>query len=223
MSIVVPVLNEAGAIAALAESLEPLRERGHETLLVDGGSTDGTPELAAALFDRVLSSAPGRAVQMNAGAAAARGAVLVFLHADTRLPADAESQLLGALHGAAEAWGRFDVRLSGRHTAFRLIERMMNWRSRASGIATGDQAMFVTRGLFRRAGGFPALALMEDVALSRRLRRLRRPLCLPGPAITSSRRWEHCGIVRTVVLMWALRAGFALGVSPDRLARLYGR
>jgi rSAM/selenodomain-associated transferase 2 len=211
LSVVVPALNEARGIRAALEALAPLRARGHEVIVVDGGSSDGTTRLAVGLCDQVLNARRGRAVQMNAGARAARGDVLVFLHADTRLPADfviPESSL----------WGRFDVRIEGRHPLLRVVGWSMNLRSRLTGIATGDQAMFVRRELFP---GFPEIALMEDIALSRRLKRLGRPTCLRQKVLTSGRRWESRGVLRTVFLMWSLRLLYFLGASPDRLRRLY--
>jgi len=220
LSIVMPVLNEAAHIAAALEALAPLRGRGAEVIVVDGGSRDGTPERAARLADRVLAAPRGRAAQMNAGAAAARGDILLFLHADTRLPDDADILIREALARSPRVWGRFDVRFAGN--ALPLVAAAMNLRSRATGIATGDQAMFVTREAFGRAGGFPDIALMEDVTLSARLKRLSRPLCLAARVTTSPRRWQAHGIVRTVLLMWRLRLAFFLGADPQRLARAYG-
>lgn len=219
LSVILPVLNEADALPATLEALQPLRTCGHEAVVVDGGSHDGTPALARRQADRVLVSERGRARQMNAGAAAARGDIFLFLHADTRLPADAARLVVQGLRCAG--WGRFDVRLSGRHPALRVIERMMNWRSRLSGIATGDQAMFVRRDWFEAVAGFPDVPLMEDIGLSRRLKRLGPPLCLDARVIASSRRWEAGGIVRTVLLMWWLRLAYFVGADPARLARRY--
>ena len=216
----VPVLDEAAVIGAALEALRPLRKRGHEVIVCDGGSTDGTRERAAGDADRVLAAPRGRARQMNAGAEVATGDVLVFLHADTKLPPEADRAVLEAL-GRRPGWGSFPVRLSGGHPAFRVIERMISLRSRMSGIATGDQAIFVARDLFRAAGGFADLALLEDVDLCRRLRRIVRPVRPRAPVITSSRRWEAGGIARTTALMWWIRGAYALGVSPDRLARHY--
>ena len=215
-----PSLDEADGIEAALEALRPLRERGHEVIVADGGSRDGTPRLAARGADRVLAAPRGRARQMNAGAAAATGRVLLFLHADTTLPPDADRAVSEAL-GGRPGWGAFGVRLSGPHPAFRVIERMITLRSRLSGIATGDQAIFVARDLFHAAGGFADVALFEDVELCRRLRQIARPVCPRGPVVTSSRRWEAGGIARTTVLMWWLRGAYALGVAPDRLARHY--
>lgn len=221
LSIVIPALNEASLIGDTLQALAPLRARGCEVIVVDGGSWDATVAIAQAGADRVLVAPRGRASQMNAGAAAARGEVLLFLHADTQLAADADRQIETGMARTGRRWGRFDVRLSGTHPLLRLVERMMNLRSRLSGIATGDQAMFVERRLFFEAGAFPNQPLMEDVELSKRLKRHGRPLCLAVPVITSSRRWEEGGIVRTIVLMWALRAAYALGVPAERLARRY--
>ena len=220
ISIVIPVLDEAETLPATLAALQGLRRLGHEVVVVDGGSRDGTPRIAEAVADRVVTCPPGRARQMNAGAAAATRAVLLFLHADTLLPPQADRRILEAL-GAGRIWGRFDVRLSGSAWPFRVIERMMNWRSRLSGMATGDQAIFVRREAFVRIGGFPEIPLMEDLELSRRLRRHGRPACLRPPVVTSSRRWEERGIVPTVLLMWGLRLAWFLGVPPRRLARLY--
>ena len=222
ISIIVPALNEAEGIRATLEALRPFRARGHEVIVVDGGSTDGTPELARPLADRVIASARGRARQPNAGAAAAAGEVLLFLHADTRLPDAADEAVLGGLRASGRGWGRFDVRLSGAHPMLRVVERSMGWRSRLTGVATGDQAMFVRREWFARAGGFPDLPLMEDVALSKALRRQGPPLCLRDRVVTSSRRWEERGVFRTIGLMWRLRLEDALGADPARLADRYG-
>lgn len=221
ISIIVPALNEAAGIGGTLARLQRLRARGHQVVVVDGGSTDGTPELARPLADRVVASARGRARQQNAGAAAADGGVLLFLHADTVLPADADRLVLDGLHASGRGWGRFDVRLSGAHPMLRVVERMIGLRSRLSGIATGDQAIFVRRAWFARAGGFPDIPLMEDVALSRALRRMGPPLCLRDPVLTSSRRWEERGVWRTIVLMWRLRLAYALGADPARLAERY--
>ena len=216
----VPVLDEADGIEAALEALRPLRERGHEVIVCDGGSTDGTRERAARGADRVLAAPRGRARQMNTGAEVATGDVLVFLHADTKLPGEADRAVFDAL-GHGSGWGSFPVRLSGVHPAFRVIERMISLRSRLSGIATGDQAIFVARDLFRSAGGFADIALLEDVELCRRLRRIARPVRPRAPVVTSSRRWEAGGIARTTALMWWIRGAYALGASPDRLARHY--
>ncbi|HEX2093398.1 MAG TPA: TIGR04283 family arsenosugar biosynthesis glycosyltransferase [Longimicrobiaceae bacterium] len=221
ISIVMPALNEAEGIAATLATLQPLRERGHEVVVVDGGSADATVERAAPLADRVLLAERGRGRQQNAGARAARGGVLLFLHADTRLPADADRSVLEGLRRSGRGWGRFDVRLTGRHPMLRVVERMISLRSRLTGVATGDQGIFVRREWFEAAGGFPEIPLMEDVALSCALLRRGRPLCLRETVLTSSRRWEAQGILRTTLLMWRLRLAYSLGADPRRLAREY--
>ena len=220
LSIIVPALNEAGCIRELLRQLQALRAQGHEVIVVDGGSCDATVALAQPLVDQLLPAPAGRALQMNIGAQAARGRVLWFVHADTRVPETAAQVIIESVAHAA-GWGRFDVRLSGDRLLLRLVERMMNWRSRFTGIATGDQGIFVTRELFERVGGFAALPLMEDIDLSSRLKREQRPLCLRATLTSSSRRWEQKGIVRTIALMWVLRLAYFLGVPPARLAMHY--
>jgi rSAM/selenodomain-associated transferase 2 len=219
LSIVMPVLNEAGGIEAALRALAPLRARGVEVVVTDGGSGDGTAELARPFADRVLITPRGRASQMNAGAAAAAGDALLFLHADTQLPDGADRLIVDGLR--QRAWGRFDVRFE-EGGLLRLVAVMMNARSRLTGIATGDQAMFMTRAAFEAAGGFPAIPLMEDVALSARLKRLGWPLCLAAKVTTSGRRWRKHGLLRTILLMWQLRLHYGLGADPARLARAYG-
>jgi rSAM/selenodomain-associated transferase 2 len=221
LSIIVPVFNEAPTIIAALEALRDLHKRGVEVIVVDGGSTDATAALSRPLADFVITSARGRAMQMNAGAAIARGDVLLFLHADTRLPEDAERLVLDGLAQSRRAWGRFDVMIEGEHPLLRVIASAMNWRSRLTGITTGDQAMFATREAFELAAGFPEIALMEDITLARRLKRLSRPLCLAARATTSGRRWEKRGVWRTLLLMWRLRLAYFLGADPDALARRY--
>jgi len=220
LSIIVPALNEAAGITATLAALAPLRARGAEVIVVDGGSDDGTAELAAAQADRVAVSARGRARQMNAGAAVARAPVLLFLHADTRLPEGADRSIHAAIERGA-GWGRFDVHIDGRARMLRVVAAMMNWRSRLTGIATGDQAIFVTRQAFDRVGGFPAQPLMEDIELSRRLRGLAAPACLRDRVLTSGRRWEQRGVWRTIFLMWRLRWRYWRGASPQALAEAY--
>ncbi len=218
---VIPARNEAESIVATLAPLQAWRTAGDEVILVDGGSEDATRALATPLVDRLISAGPGRALQMNAGAALASGEWLLFLHADTRLPAAARERLLAEAARTARPWGRFDLRLSGEARLLRLVERLINLRSRLTGIATGDQGIFVRRALFEQVGGYERVPLMEDVRLSATLRRHARPLCLRPPLTTSSRRWEHHGIWRTIVLMWRLRTLHALGVAPERLAKRY--
>ena len=221
ISIIVPALNEAQGIAAALAALASLRTRGHEVIVVDGGSSDKTAALSRGAADRVVAAARGRASQMNAGAALAQDEVLLFLHADTRLPENADARILQGLAASGRAWGRFDVRIEGKSRLLPVIAFFMNLRSRATGIATGDQAIFVRRDAFWRIGGYPPLELMEDIALSRLLARVSRPLCLADKAVTSGRRWERRGVLRTVLLMWWLRLAFFFGATPASLARLY--
>jgi len=216
LSVIVPVLNEEAGIAAALRALAPLRARGHEVIVVDGGSGDATAALAVPGCDRVLSAPRGRALQMNAGARAARGDALVFLHVDTRLPERADELILTAL--ASASWGRFDVAIDSPRAALKLVGCAMNLRSRLTGIATGDQAIFVRSAAFP---GFPEIPLMEDIAISRVMKRRARPVCLRERVRTSARRWEARGVVRTIALMWRLRLLYALGVAPQRLAREY--
>jgi rSAM/selenodomain-associated transferase 2 len=221
LSIVIPVLNEAEGIAAALAALAPYRANGAEAIVVDGGSSDGTPEAARALADVVIAAPRGRATQMNAGAAVARRDVLVFLHADTRLPPDADRLVCDGLDRTSRAWGRFDILIEGRSALLGAVAFAMNLRSRLTGIATGDQAMFVTRDAFARVGGFADIALMEDIDLSRRLKRVSPPLCLRERVTTSGRRWERHGVLRTVLLMWRLRLAYFFGARPEDLARRY--
>ncbi len=221
LSIIMPCLNEAAGIVAALERLQPLRRRGVEVIVVDGGSSDGSVALAAAFADQVLSAPRGRAFQMNAGAAVARGPVLLFLHADCTLPADGDRLILDGLQAGGRHWGRFDVRLAGAHPLLGLIAFMMNWRSRLTGIATGDQGLFVARKLFAEVGGFPAIALMEDIALSGILKSRSAPLCLTARITASGRRWDERGALRTMLLMWRLRLAYFLGADPADLALRY--
>ena len=222
-SIIIPVINESAALKVNLPLLQHWRRDGHEVIVVDGGSSDDSVSMCSGLVDQLLNTAAGRARQMNAGALSARGDVLLFLHIDTLLPEISHDFLIKALTtGQGYVWGHFDVRLTGDHPAFRVIERMMNLRSRLSGVATGDQAIFVRRDIFEQVGGFADIPLMEDVHLSKVLcARVGRPLCLRQCVLSSSRRWEKHGIVRTVVLMWWLRLAYVLGVDPERLHRRY--
>jgi len=223
LSIIIPTLNEEAAIRSALSALAWLQAKGHEVIVVDGGSHDNTVKLAQSLADRVISSATGRAMQMNAAAKVVQGDVLVFLHADTTLPLNADSLIIDGLARSGRRWGRFDVRLAGRHPSLRVIEFMMNRRSRFSGIVTGDHCLFVRRDLFYVIGGYPEIELMEDIAISRLLKHHGRPLCIRQQVITSSRRWEQQGILRTILVMWRLRLGYFLGENTVRLARIYQR
>ncbi len=224
VSIVVPVLDEAERIEAALARLQPLRAAGHEVIVVDGGSIDGTPGLALPFADRMLRAPRGRASQMNAGAAAAQGDVLLFLHADTELPANGIDALVNGMLHTGRRWGRFDIVIAGVPRVLRVVAALMNVRSRLTGIATGDQAMFVARRLFDELGGFPDQPLMEDVELSKRLKRAGGDaLCLAERIVTSGRRWETRGPWRTIAGMWRLRFDYWRGVDPHALARRYER
>lgn len=221
VSIVVPTLDEASRLADALLPLAPLRDAGHEVIVVDGGSRDGTPEVAAPLADQVLAAPRGRAIQMNAGAAVASGATLLFLHADCRLPASGIAAIEGT-HAHGYRWGRFDVRLEGRSPLLPLVAAMMNRRSALTGICTGDQGLFVERELFEAVGGFPPIPLMEDVALSKALRRKAGPpKCVTARITASGQRWDTHGAAKTIGSMWALRFAYWRGADPGALARRY--
>jgi rSAM/selenodomain-associated transferase 2 len=223
LSIIIPALNEAVGLCERLLDLQGLRAQGHETLVIDGGSSDGTVDIAKPLVDQLDGAERGRAKQMNQGARLARGDILVFLHADTSLPMDAAELICRGLSEQKHVWGRFDVRISGQHPGLRWVATCMNWRSRLSGIATGDQALFVRKEIFWDVGGYPDLPLMEDIALSKRLRTMHgMPLCLHATVTTSGRRWEQHGLLRTILLMWTLRCAYFCGVRPSLLARAYG-
>ena len=220
LSIIVPVLNENSLVLESVRQLAGFRDAGHELILVDGGSVDLPAEVLRPHVDLLLVSKAGRATQMNLGADAASGDIFWFLHIDSQVDTEMVEAMEEAIENGAN-WGRFDIRLSGVHPLLRVVERMMNWRSRKSGIATGDQGIFIRRSLFEQIGGYPEQALMEDVEISRRLKRHGTPACLSERLVTSSRRWERRGILRTIVLMWGLRLAYWLGVNPTRLANLY--
>jgi rSAM/selenodomain-associated transferase 2 len=220
LSIIIPVLNEAAGIRTALSALQPMRAAGHEIIVADGGSTDGSLDAVRGLADVLIDSPRGRAHQMNAGARVARGDILLFLHADTALPEGADSIINLGL-AAEKSWGRFDVSIIGESSWFPVISFMINLRSRLSGIATGDQAIFLRRDLFEKLGGYASQPLMEDIELCSRLKRVSRPLCLRRRVITSGRRWEKHGVWRTIVTMWWLRLRYFLGASPDSLAQIY--
>lgn len=221
LSVVMPVLDEATGIVEHLAALSVLRSRGAEIVVVDGGSTDATCARAAPYADHVIAAPRGRASQMNAGARRATGDIYLFLHADTRLPADADRFVFDAIRNGA-CWGRFDVRISGRSPLLPLVGAMMNLRSRLTGIATGDQAIFVTSDAFAIVGGFPEQPLMEDVEITRRLKAFARPARLSAKVVTSGRRWDEHGAVRTILMMWRLRLAYCRGTDPAVLAREYG-
>src|SRR5262245_10811394 len=211
LSIIVPVLNEGDGIAVALDALADLRALGTELIVVDGGSRDATIQQATLRADQVVRAPRGRALQMNAGTERASGDVLLFLHADTRLPAEADRIVLNGLDRSRRAWGRFDVKIEGRSPLLPVVAQLMGLRSRLTGIATGDQAIFVRREAFQAVGGFPAIALMEDIALCKRLKRLGRPLCPRACVTTSGRRWEKNGVLGTILLMWRLRLAYFFG------------
>ncbi len=221
LAIIVPVLNEMETLPELLEHLRHWQQRDVEVLLVDGGSEDGSREAITEDGFTLLQSPAGRALQMNTGARASNANQLLFLHADTRLPANADQQLLAALNHHQRSWGRFDVRISGRSVWLPVIAFMMNRRSRLSGIATGDQAIFMTRSAFEQVGGFPEQPLMEDIAISKRLKALSSPICLTHKVTTSGRRWDSRGSWRTILLMWQLRWAYWRGVPAEHLAKHY--
>ena len=222
LSIIIPVLDEEAAVVGALTRLAPMRARGVELIVVDGGSHDATIERARPLAERTVAAPRGRGAQMNAGAAIASGDVLLFLHADTRLPLEADRLVQDGLARSGRAWGHFGVRIEGRSPLLPLVARLMNARSRLSRIATGDQAMFATRDAFDQAQGFPDIALMEDIVLSRRLKRISPPIMLRPSVVTSGRRWDERGALRTIWLMWRLRLAFFFGAAPDALAQRYG-
>ena len=219
-SVIIPALNEANYIGATLERLQPARARGHEVILVDGGSADDTCGIAARAVDRVLQCGANRGAQMNRGAQAAGGDILVFVHADTLVPGDFD-RILDGRGVSVDAWGSFDVRLTGGHIMFRCIERFMNLRSRLTGVVMGDQAIFTGRRLFNRVNGYADIPLMEDIELTGRLKKISPPIRIGQPVVSSSRRWEQRGIARTVLLSWILRFRYATGADPHTLAGKY--
>ena len=220
VSIIVPTFNEADSIAATLKPLQLFRLYGGEVIVADGGSTDNTREVCKSLADHWIDADKGRARQMNAGAKVATRKLLLFLHADTVLPNN-HIHLLRVLVESYAPWGRFDVRLSGDRKMFRVIEFMMNWRSRITGIATGDQGIFVSEKTFHKVGGFPDQPLMEDIELSATLKKLAKPFCIGDPLTTSSRRWEKNGVWKTIFLMWSVRIKYRLGVGAEKLHKQY--
>lgn len=236
LSIVIPLLNEADNLPKLMGHLAHLNPAPYQVILVDGGSTDNSVAIAKELIESLIDSSPsvisgqvidwqiiestaGRALQMNAGAELATGDVLLFLHADTQLPNHAIADITSAVRQAA--WGRFDVRLESSTWMLKVVSQMMNWRSRFSGIATGDQAIFIKKPLFEQLGGYPQQPLMEDIELCKRLKAIGKPACLRSKVITSARRWQQYGTWRTIGLMWHLRFDYWRGVSADNIKQRY--
>lgn len=220
ISIIIPTKNEAAHISQTLTSLSYWQQQGHELIVVDGGSTDNTLILANEKADIVIKSEPGRARQMNAGAALAKGQLLLFLHADTLLPQNA-FELLSAIRQQPKTWGRFDVELVGQSKWLPVVASMINMRSRLSGIATGDQALFFSRDLFEALNGFADQPLMEDIEICRRAKSMVKPICFKSRVRTSARRWDNRGVWPTIFLMWRLRWRYWLGESPERLAKDY--
>jgi rSAM/selenodomain-associated transferase 2 len=221
LSIIIPTLNEAANIGDVLKRLQPMRARGTEVIVVDADSMDATRSIAAPLADRVITSERGRATQMNAGAKEASGDTLLFLHADSILPANGDGLIALGLSHPRFKWGRFDIHIDGSHRMLPVIAWFMNHRSRLTGISTGDQGIFTTREAFDAVGGFPTQPLMEDVAICARLRRESRPIYVDARITTSGRRWEKHGVWRTIFLMWRLRLNYFMGADPVRLHSIY--
>jgi rSAM/selenodomain-associated transferase 2 len=221
ISIIVPVLDDVSALRQLLDDLDAIAWFDAERIVVDGGSTDGSMELAQQRVDIALRAPTGRARQLAAGVARAHGKWLWLLHADSRVDASVWGALRRAVEQNDAAWGRFDVRLTGNHAAFRLIETLMNFRSRWSSICTGDQGIFVRRDLLELVDGIPNQPLMEDIELTKRLRRYARPICIDSPLGVSPRRWQERGIVATILLMWRLRLRYFFGAAPETLVQEY--
>lgn len=219
-SIIIPTLNEENSIVSCLQALLAYHNKNFELIVADGGSTDNTVALARPLCSQLVISEKGRAIQMNAGVVAATGDVLVFLHADTFLPENALTLIERGIN-ERQRWGRFDVELTGSHPLLKVIAWCMNWRSRLTGIATGDQAIFINKPLFESVGCYPVIALMEDIALCDQLKRICPPVCLEAKVKVSGRRWERDGLMRTILLMWRLRLRYFLGVDPQVLAADY--
>lgn len=218
ISIIIPVLNEGGQIQQCLGVLQLLKNQ-CEIIVVDGGSIDDTVEISKPLANKVIVSVKGRAKQMNAGAEKAKGEMLVFLHADTFLPENA-LELIGQIN---QDWGRFNIQLNGKSVMLKVISAFMNWRSRITGIATGDQVIFVNKQLFNVVGGYPDIALMEDISLCDKLKKIKPPICLNAQVVSSGRRWEQFGVFKTVLLMWNIRIRYFLGENPETLSVLYSR
>jgi len=220
VSIIVPVLNDAALLSSLLDELQVIRALGHEVIVVDGGSLDDVVGVCDKRVDHLIYASPGRAKQMNMGASQANGELFWFLHADSHLSAACLDQIL-RLKQSDKVWGRFDVRLSGNDWRLRIVEFLMNWRSRSTGIATGDQGIFLTKQAFNSVAGYKEIPLMEDIEISKALKKISRPFQAGQLITTSSRRWQRQGILRTILLMWSLRLAYFLGISADRLSAYY--
>lgn len=220
ISIIIPAFNESIHIEQCLRELQGLRKQGHEVIVVDGGSEDNTIVLASPLCDHVVQSKKSRAIQMNAGAEKAKGDIFMFLHADTVLPRELP-ELFFKLQSMEKKWGRFDIRLTGQHFLFRIIEKCISIRSRLTSIATGDQVIFIGKELFNDIKGYPEIALMEDIAISRLLKKELKPVCFREKVVSSSRRWEKQGIVKTILKMWLLRLLYFFHVDTHKLKNIY--
>lgn len=218
ISIIIPTLNEGSNVQQCLDALQSLRNQ-CEIIVVDGGNIDDTVEICKPLADKVVFSVKGRAKQMNAGAKKAKGEMLVFLHADTFLPENV-LELMGQIN---QDWGRFNIQLNGNSVMLKVISAFMNWRSRITGIATGDQVIFVNKQLFNNVGGYPDIALMEDISLCAKLKKIKPPICLNAKVVSSGRRWEQIGVIKTILLMWSIRIRYFLGEDPETLSVLYSR
>jgi rSAM/selenodomain-associated transferase 2 len=221
LSIIIPTLNEGENILPTLTCLDQLEKHTIEIILVDGGSQDNTLEISRPYVDTILTSGKGRARQMNLGAKHASGHILWFLHADSLIPDNADQLIINNLQQTHYAWGRFNIQLSGSKWVFRIIERFINTRSRLTSIATGDQGIFVLRKEFEKINGYADIPLMEDIELSKQLKKISSPACLKQTIMTSSRRWESNGIIKTVMLMWYLRFAYFTGTPAAKLAQLY--
>lgn len=222
ISIIIPTLNEEGVLHNTLSTLQSMQHKGVEIIVVDGGSVDATFSIARQFNVRLVQADAGRANQLNAGAQVANGKLLLFLHADTLLPDSAHDLLLEQVENS-RYWGRFAVKLDGPALIFRVIETLMNTRSSLTSVVTGDHAMSVSKMLFEQVGGFPCIALMEDIAISKKLKKISVPVCLKGVVVTSSRRWLEGGVLKTVLLMWRLRLAYFFNVDPQVLAKKYAK
>lgn len=222
ISIIIPCLNEAVYISATLKRLQGIRKRGHEVIISDGGSTDNTRAITNNLVDHYIDSKSGRSIQMNTGADIASGHILCFLHADTIAPANIDEIIINALTSQNKIWGRFNIRLSGSLWPFRIIEFLINTRSCITGVASGDQGIFISKNIFKNLSGYANIPLMEDIEISKRLRSIEMPACIKNSTLlTSSRRWEANGIIKTVLLMWLLRVRYFFGTPASTLANMY--
>jgi len=221
LSIIIPVINEGDKLLPTLESLSQLKNCDHEIIMVDGGSQDNTIEISRPYVDTIITSEKGRARQMNLGAKKSSGDILWFLHADSLIPDNAYNIICNSLQKTHRVWGRFNIRLSGSKWAFRVIEKLINTRSRLTKVATGDQGIFVLRSKFEKLNGYSDMPLMEDIDFSKRFKKLSPPVCLNDTIITSSRRWESNGVISTVLLMWYLRFAYFMGTPAEKLAHKY--